>query len=133
MDPTNGEIKLTYEAYVYLLENGGQMLCRRGWSRLSQESIKSSLVAVIFQSILLSEQEELEKPALQDSFQNFLVCENTNSGDICMECKNCLSIDNNNFIDLIEIDAASNTMKVRELIDNTQYLPCGFRGKDIHH
>ena len=42
-----------------------------------------------------------------------------------MECKNCLSIDNNNFIDLIEIDAASNTQveKVRELIDNTQYLP----------
>ena len=39
---------------------------------LVRESIKSSLVSGnFFQSILLSGTEELEKPPLQDSFQNF--------------------------------------------------------------
>ena len=93
---------------------------------LVRESIKSSLVSGnFFQSILLSGTRGVGKTTIARLISKFLVCENTNSGDICMECKNCLSIDNNNFIDLIEIDAASNTQveKVRELIDNTQYLP----------
>ena len=93
---------------------------------LVRESIKSSLVSGnFFQSILLSGTRGVGKTTIARLISKFLVCENTNSGDICMECKNCLSIDSNNFIDLIEIDAASNTQveKIRELIDNTQYLP----------
>lgn len=93
---------------------------------LVRESIKSSLVSGnFFQSILLSGTRGVGKTTIARLISKFLVCENTNVGDICMECKNCSSIDNNNFIDLIEIDAASNTQveKIRELIDNTQYLP----------
>ena len=93
---------------------------------LVRESIKSSLISGnFFQSILLSGTRGVGKTTIARLISKFLVCENTSSGDICMECNNCSSIDNNNFIDLIEIDAASNTQveKIRELIDNTQYLP----------
>lgn len=43
----------------------------------------------------------------------------------CNECANCLSFNNNEFLDLIEIDAASHTGvdDARELIENVRYSP----------
>lgn len=43
----------------------------------------------------------------------------------CGECENCKAIEQGNFIDLIEIDAASRTKveDTRELLDNVQYKP----------
>lgn len=47
------------------------------------------------------------------------------SVDACGECDVCKQIENNNFIDLIEIDAASNTGvdNVRELIEHVKFAP----------
>jgi DNA polymerase-3 subunit gamma/tau len=46
-------------------------------------------------------------------------------GDACGECSVCKAIENNNFIDLIEIDAASNTGvdNVRDIIDHVKFSP----------
>lgn len=49
-----------------------------------------------------------------------------NSGTIpCGECKNCKSIQNGSFMDLIEIDAASNNgvENIRELRESVNYSP----------
>ena len=49
----------------------------------------------------------------------------------CNECVNCRDITNGMSVDLIEIDAASNTGidNVRKLIENAQYLPNFLRKK----
>src|SRR5215203_4021827 len=42
----------------------------------------------------------------------------------CGVCAACVSIDGGNFVDLLEVDAATNTRveEMRELLDNTQYM-----------
>ncbi|MES2356345.1 MAG: DNA polymerase III subunit gamma/tau [Pseudomonadota bacterium] len=49
----------------------------------------------------------------------------------CGTCGACVSIDSGNFVDLLEVDAATNTRveEMRELLDNTQYLPTSGRFK----
>ena len=46
-------------------------------------------------------------------------------GDPCGKCENCLSIDNETNIDVVELDAASRTgvSDVREIIENINYKP----------
>lgn len=55
-------------------------------------------------------------------------CLNCNTGQTttpCETCTNCQQINDNRFLDLIEIDAASKTKveDTRELLDNVQYAP----------
>jgi DNA polymerase-3 subunit gamma/tau len=52
-------------------------------------------------------------------------CTQLKDGDACGVCANCTAITNNNFLDLIEIDAASNTGvdNVRELIEHVRFQP----------
>ncbi len=54
-----------------------------------------------------------------------LNCLSLENGEPCGICENCLQIDHGGFVDIIEIDAASNTGvdNIRELIDNAQYAP----------
>jgi len=54
-----------------------------------------------------------------------LNCEKGMSANPCGECNACESVDRGNFIDLIEVDAASRTKvdDTRELLDNVQYMP----------
>lgn len=60
-----------------------------------------------------------------------LNCERGMTATPCGECPACLSIDQGNFIDLIELDAASNTQvdAMRELLGNAQYAPVTARYK----
>ncbi len=52
-------------------------------------------------------------------------CKKGMTADTCGECGNCCSVDGGRFIDLIEVDGASNTKKddTLELLDNVQYAP----------
>ncbi len=58
-------------------------------------------------------------------FAKALNCTNLQDGNPCHQCENCQSFDNNLHVDIIEIDAASNTSvdDMRDLIDEAKYLP----------
>ena len=69
------------------------------------------------------------KTTIARIFAKSLNCERGTSAEPCGECAACRDIDAGRYVDLLEIDAASNTGvdDVRDLIDNAQYLPS--RGK----
>lgn len=60
-----------------------------------------------------------------------LNCERGVSSKPCGKCSACVEIDAGNFVDLIEVDAASRTKveDTRELLDNVQYAPTRGRFK----
>lgn len=52
-------------------------------------------------------------------------CLDNKNGDACNVCKNCIKINTQQTMDIIEMDAASNNgvAEIRQLIDNVNYLP----------
>ena len=60
-----------------------------------------------------------------------LNCERGITAHPCGVCSACVDIDKGRFIDLIEVDAASNTQvdNMRDLLDNAQYAPTAGRFK----
>jgi DNA polymerase-3 subunit gamma/tau len=60
-----------------------------------------------------------------------LNCENGVTDEPCGKCSACLEIDAGRFVDLIELDAASNTQvdNMRELLENALYAPTSARYK----
>ncbi|MFT3792400.1 MAG: DNA polymerase III subunit gamma/tau [Rudaea sp.] len=71
------------------------------------------------------------KTTIARIFAKSLNCEKGQSSNPCGECAACLDIDAGRFMDLLEIDAASNTGvdDVREVIENAQYTPSRGRFK----
>ncbi len=71
------------------------------------------------------------KTTLARIFAKALNCEQGVSSKPCGECTACRGVDGGNFIDLIEVDAASRTRvdDTRELLDNVQYTPTQGRFK----
>jgi DNA polymerase-3 subunit gamma/tau len=71
------------------------------------------------------------KTTIARIFAKSLNCERGQGAEPCGECGVCAEIDSGRFVDLLEIDAASNTGidNVRELIDNAQYSPSRGRYK----
>jgi len=60
-----------------------------------------------------------------------LNCEQGISSKPCQKCSTCSDVDKGRFIDLIEVDAASNTQvdNMRDLLENSQYAPTSGRFK----
>lgn len=54
-----------------------------------------------------------------------LNCEQADHGEPCGLCQSCTQIDSGRYVDLLEIDAASNTGidNIREVLENAQYAP----------
>ncbi len=71
------------------------------------------------------------KTTIARLFAKSLNCERGISSQPCGQCSNCLELDQGNFVDLLEIDAASRTKveDTRELLDNVQYSPAKGRYK----
>lgn len=60
-----------------------------------------------------------------------LNCENAQHGEPCGVCESCTQIDAGRYVDLLEIDAASNTGidNIREVLENAQYAPTASKYK----
>lgn len=71
------------------------------------------------------------KTTIARIFAKSLNCERGVGAEPCGVCEICQSVDQGRFVDLLEIDAASNTGvdDVREVIENAQYLPTRGRYK----
>ncbi len=85
----------------------------------------------VHHAFLFSGTRGVGKTTIARIFAKSLNCERGASSDPCGECETCLAIDAGRYIDLLEIDAASNTGvdDVRDLIDNAQYMPSRGRVK----
>ncbi|WP_115718051.1 DNA polymerase III subunit gamma/tau [Gallaecimonas mangrovi] len=71
------------------------------------------------------------KTTLARIFAKSLNCETGITPTPCGKCSTCLEIERGNFVDLIEVDAASRTKveDTREILDNVQYRPSRGRFK----
>src|SRR6478752_1848833 len=71
------------------------------------------------------------KTTIARIFAKSLNCERGQSSTPCGQCGACMDIDAGRFVDLLEIDAASNTGidDVRDVIENAQYSPARGRFK----
>ncbi|MDQ3286978.1 MAG: DNA polymerase III subunit gamma/tau [Pseudomonadota bacterium] len=85
----------------------------------------------IHHAFLFSGTRGVGKTTIARIFAKSLNCERGTSAEPCGECSACLDIDAGRFLDLLEIDAASNTGvdDVRDVIENAQYMPSRGRVK----
>ncbi len=98
--------------------------------KIIEGSVKLNRIAHAF---LFSGTRGVGKTTLARILAKIVNCTNLNKDIIepCGECNNCSSIDSDNNIDVIEIDAASRTgvADVREIIDNINYKPVSAKKK----
>ncbi len=82
-------------------------------------------------AILLTGTRGVGKTTLARIIAKGLNCETGVSATPCGVCSSCKEVNDGRFVDLLEIDAASNTGvdNVRDLIDNAQYSPARGRYK----
>ena len=103
---------------------------------VGQQHVLTALINALDQgrlhhAYLLSGTRGVGKTTIARILAKCLNCEEGVSSTPCGRCDSCREIDQGNFVDLLEIDAASRTKveDTRELLDNVQYRPARGRYK----
>ena len=103
---------------------------------VGQQHVLTALINALDQgrlhhAYLLSGTRGVGKTTIARILAKCLNCEEGVSSTPCGHCDSCREIDQGNFVDLLEIDAASRTKveDTRELLDNVQYRPARGRYK----
>lgn len=102
-----------------------------GQDHVSKALTTSLALKKIHHAYLFSGTRGVGKTSIARLFAKALNCEQGISATPCLECHVCTAIEQNQFIDLIEIDGASKTRveDTRELLENVQYAPSAARFK----
>ena len=98
----------------------------RGQDHITRTLINSITSRKIAHAYLLTGTRGIGKTTIARIFAKAIRCENLSStGEPCLECISCTTIDSGNSLDYLEIDGASNNSveDIRELISSVQYLP----------
>lgn len=85
----------------------------------------------IINSYIFSGPKGTGKTSIAKIFANAINCLNNNEGDVCGKCEICKNFINNDLIDVVELDAASNNGvdQIRLINDNIHFLPTKFKKK----
>ena len=87
-----------------------------------QNAVKREKIAHAY---LFSGPRGIGKTTIARILAKIVNCQKPKDGEPCNECENCLNINENKFLDLIEIDAATHTQvdKIRDLIEKINFSP----------
>ncbi|MCJ8269166.1 MAG: DNA polymerase III subunit gamma/tau, partial [Psychrosphaera sp.] len=103
---------------------------------VGQEHVKNTLINALemgrlHHAYLFTGTRGVGKTTIARIFAKSLNCAQGITANPCGQCDVCLSIEKGQFVDLIEIDAASRTKveDTREILDNVQYAPTQGRFK----
>lgn len=102
-----------------------------GQNLIKQALINANLNNKTTHAYIFSGPRGIGKTSIARIFAASINCLKPNNGDCCEECSVCQSIINEQSVDLIELDAASNNGvdQMRNITDNINYLPTLFKYK----
>lgn len=107
----------------YRAANFGQIIGQDHVVKIIKQSIKENRISHAY---LFTGPRGTGKTSLARLVAKVINCTNiTKAGEPCNECRNCISINKGRFLDLIEIDAASNRgiEEIRDLKEKINFLP----------